>query len=138
LHFVPDGPRRDLPPMGASIMRSQLRHLNKAEREVARTTFYASIAGTGLDAAVNRLTLKQPRWLRSHGGYVAALLQVLGSFRAPHITLSHEVDGHWVTLLDQPGFLVAFGNGPQYGAGMRLAHQAVMNDGLLDICFVRP
>src|SRR5271166_2325752 len=138
LHFVPDGPRRDLPQLGPRIEHSQARRWIEAEHEASRTTYFACIAGTGLDAAVNRLTLKQPRWLRSHGGYVAALLQVLGSFRAPHITLSHEVDGHWVTLLDQPGFLVAFGNGPQYGAGMRLAHQAVMNDGLLDICFVRP
>jgi diacylglycerol kinase family enzyme len=138
LHFVPDGPRSDLPAMGPRIMQSQLRRIAEAEREVERTTFFACIAGTGLDAAVNRLTLKQPRWLRSHGGYVLALLQVLGSFRAPHITLSHEVDGRWVTFLDQPGFLVAFGNGPQYGHGMRLAHQAVMNDGLLDVCFVRP
>src|SRR5208283_2135257 len=43
LHFVPDGPRRDLPQMGARIMQSQLRRLTAAEREVARTTFYASI-----------------------------------------------------------------------------------------------
>jgi len=138
LHFVSDGPRRDLPPMGASIMRSQLRHLNKAEREVARTTFYASIAGTGLDAAVNRLTLRQPRWLRAHGGYVVALLQVLGGFRPPHIRLSIEVEGCWKTRIDEPGFLIAVGNGPQYGHGMRLAHEAQMDDGLLDLCFVRP
>ncbi len=138
LHFVPDGPRSDLPQMGARIMQSQLRHLNEAEREVTRTTFYASIAGTGLDAAVNRLTLRQPRWLRSHGGYVVALLRVLGGFRPPHITLSVEVDGHWQTRLDEPGFLIAAGNGPQYGHGMRLTHEARMDDGLLDMCFVRP
>ncbi len=138
LHFVPDGPRRDLPPMGARIMQSQLRRLSEAEREVTRTTFYACIAGTGLDAAVNRLTLRQPRWLRAHGGYVVALLQVLGGFRPPHITLSIEVDGHWQTRLDEPGFLIAAGNAPQYGQGMRLTHEARMDDGLLDVCFVRP
>ena len=93
MHFVPDGPRRDLPQMGARIMQSQLRRLSEAEREVARTTFYACIAGTGLDAAVNRLTLRQPRWLRAHGGYVVALLQVFGGFHPPHVELSVEVDG---------------------------------------------
>jgi diacylglycerol kinase family enzyme len=138
LHFVPDGPRHDLPQMGPRIMQSQLRRLDEAERETALTTFYASIAGTGLDAAVNRLTLQQPRWLRAHGGYVVALLQVLGGFRPPHIKLSVEVDGQWQTRLDEPGFLIAAGNGPQYGHGMRLTHQAQMDDGLLDICFVRP
>ena len=138
MHFVPDGPRRDLPQMGARIMQSQLRRLSEAEREVARTTFYACIAGTGLDAAVNRLTLRQPRWLRAHGGYVVALLQVLGGFHPPHVELSVEVDGKWQVRVDEPGFLIAAGNGPQYGHGMRLTHQAEMDDGLLDLCFVRP
>jgi len=138
LHFVPDGPRRELPQMGDRIMQSQLRRLSEAEREVARITFFACIAGTGLDAAVNRRTLRQPRWLRSHGGYVFGLLQVLRGFQPPHITLSVEVDGRWQTRLDQPGFLIAAGNGPQYGHGMRLTHRAQMDDGLLDVCFVRP
>jgi diacylglycerol kinase (ATP) len=138
LHFVPAGPRHDLPQMGDRIMQSQLRRLSEAEREVARTTFFAAIAGTGLDAAVNRLTLRQPRWLRAHGGYIFALLQVLGQFQPPHITLSVEADGRWQTRLDEPGFLVAAGNGPQYGHGMRLTHEAQMDDGLLDVCFVRP
>jgi diacylglycerol kinase (ATP) len=48
-----------------------------------------------------------------------------------------EVDGTWQTRLDEPGFLIAAGNGPQYGDGMRLTHQARMDEGLLDICFVR-
>ena len=138
LHFVPDGPRRDRPQLGPRIMQSHLRRLTEAEREIARTTFFGCIAGTGLDAAVNRLTMRQPSWLRAHGGYVVALLQVLGGFRAPHITLFVEVDGRWQTRLDEPGFLIAVGNGPQYGHGMRLTHQAQMDDGLLDLCFVRP
>lgn len=137
MHFVPDGPGRDQSKLGARIMESQLRRLTEAEREIARTTFFCCIAGTGLDAAVNRLTLKQPRWLRSHGGYVVALLQVLGSFRPPRITVSVEACGEWQTRLDEPGFLIAAGNGPQYGNGMRLTHEARLDDGLLDLCFVR-
>ena len=138
LHFVPDGPRRDLPQMGERIMQSQMRRLDEAARAASRTILYSCIAGTGLDAAVNRVTLKQPRWLRAHGGYVVALVQVLGGFRAPHVTLSVEVDGKWQNRVDEPGFLIAAGNGPQYGHGMRLAHEARMDDGMLDICFVRP
>jgi diacylglycerol kinase family enzyme len=137
MHFVPDGPRPDQPKMGTRIMQSQLRRLTEAEREVARTTFFGCIAGTGLDAAVNRLTLRQPRWLRGHGGYVLALVQTLGGFRPPRITVSTLTDGSWRTCLDEPGFLIAAGNGPQYGNGMRLAHEARMDDGLLDVCFVR-
>jgi diacylglycerol kinase family enzyme len=137
MHFVPDGPRRDLPQMGAHIMQSQLRHMTEAEQEVARTTYFSCIAGTGLDAAVNRRTLKQSHWLRGHGGYVVALLQTLGSFRAPHIIVSMDDGRAWKTVIDEPGYLIAAGNGPQYGHGMRLTHRARMDDGLLDLCFVR-
>ena len=137
LHFVPDGPRRDLPQMGARIMESQLRRASEAEREIARETFFCCIAGTGLDAAVNRRTLKQPRWLRGHGGYVLALVQTLGGFRPPRITVSTDDGGSWREIIDEHGFLIACGNGPQYGHGMRLTHRARMDDGLLDLCFVR-
>jgi diacylglycerol kinase family enzyme len=137
MHFVPDGPRRDLPQMGTRIMQSQLRRLTEAEEEVARTTYFSCIAGTGLDAAVNRRTLKQSHWLRGHGGYVVALLQTLGSFRAPRITVSIEEGASWKTVIDERGYLIAAGNGPQYGHGMRLTHRARMDDGLLDLCFVR-
>jgi len=137
MHFVPDGPRRDLPQMGPRIMQSQLRRATEAQDEIARTTVFSCIAGTGLDAAVNRLALKQSRWLRGHGGYVVALLQILGSFQPPRITVSVEEGGVWRTAIDERGFLIAAGNGPQYGHGMRLTHRARMDDGLLDLCFVR-
>jgi diacylglycerol kinase family enzyme len=137
LHFVPDGPRRDLPQMGPRIMQSQLRRAAEADREIAQTAFFACIAGTGLDAVINRVAMRQSRWLRGHGGYVVALMQTLGNFRPPRMTVSLESGGHWETCLDEPGFLVAAGNAPQYGHGMRLAHRARMDDGLLDLCFVR-
>lgn len=137
LHFVPSGPRRDLPQMGGRIMQSQLRRRTEAEREREQTVFFGCIAGTGLDAAVNRLTLKQSRWLRGHGGYVLAMLEVLGGFRPPMVTVEAELERGWHTCVHEPGFLVAAGNGPQYGHGMRLTHAASMQDGLLDICFVR-
>src|SRR5271165_1041394 len=74
LHFVPNGPRADLPQLGPRIEQSQSRRWIEAEREAARTTHFACIAGTGLDAGVNRQTMRQSRWLRAHGGYVVALV----------------------------------------------------------------
>jgi diacylglycerol kinase family enzyme len=137
MHFVPDGPRRDLPQMGGRIMQSQLRRMTEAERGIARTTYFACIAGTGLDVEVNRRALKQPAWARGHGGYIFALLQTLGGFRPPWIKVSALQGGEWNTVIDERGFLLAAGNGPQYGHGMRIAHRARMDDGLLDLCFVR-
>lgn len=137
MHFVPDGPRADLPKMAPRILQWEHRRAIEAEQEVAAQTVFGCITGTGLDAVVNRKTLVQPRWLRGHGGYVFALVQVLASFRPPHMQVSAEINGRWQIVADEPGMLLAAGNGPQYGHGMRLTHEADMNDGLLDICFVR-
>ena len=137
LHFVPSGPRRDLPQLGPRIEISQSRRWIEAVREASRTTYFACVAGTGLDAAISRQTMKHPRWLRSHGGYVLALVETLVRFQPPPITLSLEIDGEWQTPIREPGMQTAIGNGPRYGSGMRLAHLAKLDDGLLDVCFVR-
>ena len=137
LHFVPSGPRRDLPQLGPRIEHSQSRRWIEAEREASRTRYFACVAGTGLDAKVSRQTMKHPRWLRAHGGYVLALVETLVRFQAPLVTVSLEIDGHWQTPVREPGMLIAVGNGPRYGSGMRLAHLAELDDGLLDVCFVR-
>jgi len=137
LHFVPDGPRRDLPQLGPRIEHSQARRWLEAERAATRTTYFAGIAGTGLDAVVSREAARQPRWLRTRGGYVWGLVKSLPRFRPPEVAVSLEIDGCWQTPVREPAMLVAAGNGPRYGSGMRLAHLADMDDGLLDVCFVR-
>ena len=137
LHFVPSGPRRDLPQLGPRIERSQSRRWSDAARAAGRRSYFACVAGTGMDAAISRQTMKHPRWLRSHGGYVVALVQTLIAFRPPLITVSLEIDGHWRTPVREAGMLIAAGNGPRYGSGMRVAHLADMDDGLLDACFIR-
>jgi diacylglycerol kinase (ATP) len=42
----------------------------------------------------------------------------------------------WTTRSDQPTLLAAFANAPAYGGGMKIAPQAKMDDGLLDVCVV--
>jgi len=137
LHFVPSGPRRDLPQLGPRIEHSQARRWLEAEREASRTRYFACVAGTGMDAAISRNAMQHPRWLRSHGGYVLALVETLVRFQPPRVTVSLEIDGHWSTPVREEGMLIAAGNGPRYGSGMRVAHLADMDDGLLDACFVR-
>ena len=137
LHFVPSGPRRDLPQLGPRIERSQSRRWIEAEREAFRTRYFACVAGTGVDAAISRQITKYPHWLRSHGGYVMALMETLIRFRPARMTVSLEMDSHWQTPVREEGMLIAAGNGPRYGSGMRVAHLAEVDDGLLDVCFVR-
>jgi diacylglycerol kinase (ATP) len=50
--------------------------------------------------------------------------------------LAPDANDSWATRSDQPTILAAFANTPLYGGGMKIAPQAKMDDGLLDICVV--
>jgi diacylglycerol kinase (ATP) len=66
-----------------------------------------------------------------------ALVRVLANFHPPQMTVSLEIGGCWQTPVREAGMVIAAGNGSRYGGGMRMAHLAELDDGLLDACFVR-
>jgi diacylglycerol kinase (ATP) len=100
--------------------------------------YFCCVAGVGLDTEVARRANRLPRWLRGHGGYVLSLAPTVFSF-APlpvKIFAADESAAGWVARGDGPTVLAAFANTPTYGGGMKIAPQAKMDDGLLDICVV--
>ncbi len=98
--------------------------------------YYCCVAGAGVDSEANRRANSQSAWLRRHGGYTLAALQAIFSFRPLRITV--EATGEPAPpALSQPGWMVAFANAPTYGGGMRIAPQARLDDGKLDVCFLR-
>jgi diacylglycerol kinase (ATP) len=100
--------------------------------------YFCCVAGVGLDGEVSRRANLLPRWLRGHGGYVLSLAPTIFTF-APlpmKILTASEDNAGWTTRSDQPTILAAFANTPVYGGGMKIAPQARMDDGLLDVCVV--
>ena len=108
-----------------------------------RTHYFCCVAGCGLDSATTRLANHMPRWLRGHGGYALALLPVLLKFPAFSLRLT-QVNGSQFND-KQPNdndraeaekltLLAAFANTQFYGDGMRIAPEADLADGKLDIC----
>ncbi len=88
------------------------------------------VTSTGFDSAVNE------RADRMHGlngtpRYVAALLGELRDFRTHEYVVT--IDGE---VISGRALLVAVGNGPNYGGGMRICPAADMTDGLLDVTWV--
>jgi|SRR5579862_2698291 len=105
------------------------------------TRHFCCVAGIGLDAEVARRANGLPRWLRGHGGYAlsaAPSILTFAPFRMRILTPPQpDVPSEaWVSRSDQPTMLAAFANTPQYGGGMKIAPQATMDDGLLDVCIV--
>jgi len=99
--------------------------------------FFCSVGGVGLDAAVAERANRLPRWLRGHGGYVAALPGALLGFAPLPMKVSAGEDSDYAVRSEKPTTLAAFANGSTYGGGMKIAPGARMDDGKLDVCLIR-
>ena len=97
----------------------------------------ATVVASGFDSKVNERA-NAMTWPRGNLRYTLAILAELRAF-APvpfHLELTDATGG--TRLVDADAMLVAVGNGPSFGGGLRIAHGAVLDDGLLDVCLIRP
>lgn len=120
--------------MGETIMQSNLHHVTD---RMPHHHYFCCIGGAGLDSDANERANKLPYWIRSHGGYLLSGLRALATFRAPQITISSWHNEGWQTRGSGDALLCAFGNAPSYGDGMRMTPCAQLDDGMLDVCYVR-
>lgn len=113
----------------------------KRASDVSRTDlhYFCCVAGVGLDSEVARRANNLPQWLRGYGGYAASLPGALlrfCPFRAKLSMASEPNPERFVIYKDSPIILAAFANTPVYGGGMRIAPNACLDDGRLDLCVV--
>ena len=92
---------------------------------------YLNVAGAGFDSEVNRLANQHLRWAGNRPRYVGAVLAELVVGRTAEFELVLDGEGRRLS-----GWLVAVANGPSYGGGMRVAPQASLGDGLLDVVVI--
>ena len=94
--------------------------------------WFLGVLSCGIDAAVNERA-NALTWPRGTGRYVRALGTVLRTFRpyGYRVTIDGDV---W----ESPGTLVAIANGTSIGGGMRIAPDALLDDGLLDVVIAGP
>lgn len=93
--------------------------------------WYLAVLSCGLDAAV-AARANQLRWPSGAGRYLRAVGAELGHFQpyGYRVTMDGEV---W----ESHGTLVAVANTGIFGGGMKIAPQAVPDDGMLDVVFAR-
>jgi len=103
--------------------------------------YFCCVGGVGLDTQIARRANLLPRWLRARGGYALSLLPALWRFEPVATTISLpglENPDVLVTRNTQSTIVTAFANASSYGGGMKIAPQAQLDDGLLDVCVIRP
>ena len=124
--------------LGPTIMRQHLHHLYEQVRE-ERQIYFCCIAGVGLDAEANARANRMSSWMRGNGGYIVSALRALWSHTPSEVNVEwwNQRDNTSGSFDGTPALLVAFGNAPNYGNGMRMLPRARLDDGLLDLCFVR-
>lgn len=124
-----DLPRND-PQAAADVVVGS--HVRSIDLGKVGATYFVTVLATGFDSKVNERA-NEMRWPRGQMRYSLATLAELRTFRPLPYTI--ELDGE-VRRLD--AMLVAIGNGPSFGGGLRITHGAVMDDGLLDVVVIKP
>ena len=93
----------------------------------------------GLDGEIARRANALPSWLRAHGGYAfslaPALLQFSTFWAKAERTRGREYRGI-CPAAEHTAMAAVFANTPVYGGGMRVAPNAKMDDGQLDVCLI--
>ena len=94
--------------------------------------YFVTVLAAGFDAIVNERA-NQMTWPKGQMRYNIATLAELRTFTPLHYTL--ELDGQAREL---EAMMVAVGNGPSFGGGLRITEGAVLDDGLLDVVLFKP
>ncbi|MEJ7833964.1 MAG: YegS/Rv2252/BmrU family lipid kinase [Nocardioides sp.] len=94
--------------------------------------FYATVMAAGFDAVVNERANRMS-WPKGQMRYNLATLLELRTFEPLPYVL--DIDGTEHRL---PAMLVAVGNGPSFGGGLRITEGAVLDDGMLDVVIIKP
>lgn len=118
---------------GAAAARHLLR--TRPQRiDLARSgdRYFATVLAAGFDAVVNERA-NQMTWPHGQLRYTLATLAELPGFRPlPYLLTLDGVERR----LD--AMLVAVGNGPSFGGGLRITEGAQVDDGLLDVVVIKP
>lgn len=124
-----DIPRKDPGTAAERVIAGEVRTIDLA-RVLDR--YYVSVMAAGFDAVVNERANRMT-WPRGQMRYNLATIAELRTFRPLDYVL--ELDGN---VVHTPAMLVAIGNGPSFGGGLRIAEGAILDDGLLDVVVIKP
>jgi YegS/Rv2252/BmrU family lipid kinase len=90
---------------------------------------FVGVASAGFDSDCNRIANEAPAWL---GGlaYAYSALRGLLSWKPARFTIELDPPGERYSF---SGYSIIVANSPAYGGGMRIAPDALLDDGLLDV-----
>lgn len=129
-------PKKDLAAAARAILSSRPRSMDllRARTADGRERLYVGGGGIGLDAEAAVHASTTYRHVRGRLRYVAAGLRALRGFQ--RLVVRAEFPGSDLPPLDGRVLIAAALNTPTYGAGIRLAPESRVDDGLLSVALV--
>lgn len=124
-----DLPRKDPAAAADRIVTGSPRTVDLAR---SGTKYFVTVLAAGFDAIVNERANRMT-WPKGQMRYNIATLAELRVFEPLPYTL--DLDGETLSL---DAMLVAVGNGPSFGGGLRITEGAILDDGLLDVVIIKP
>jgi diacylglycerol kinase (ATP) len=119
-----------------AVLRGQPKHVDLVRARTAdgRVRLYLGGGGLGIDAEAARLAGGAFRRLPGRARYVASALAAYCGYRS--IAVKAEFPHSELAPIEAKVLLAAVLNTPSYGAGIRLAPEAQLDDGWLDFVIV--
>jgi diacylglycerol kinase (ATP) len=124
-----DLPRTDPAAAADVVIGSRRRRIDLAR---SGDRYFVTVLAAGFDANVNERANRMS-WPKGQMRYNLATLAELRTFEPIPYTL--ELDGATRRL---DAMLVAVGNGPSFGGGLRITEGALFDDGMLDVVIIKP
>jgi diacylglycerol kinase (ATP) len=92
---------------------------------------FFNMAGFGFDAHISALFAKDKT--RGLKGYIKSTLKEIYRYQPQNYRL--EIDGK---TFEQKAFMLSIANSSQFGNNVHISPKALVTDGLLDVCLVKP
>jgi diacylglycerol kinase (ATP) len=130
-----DLPRTDPVAAADRIIASRRRTIDLAR---SGDRYFVTVLAAGFDAIVNERA-NTMTWPRGQMRYNLATLAELRTFRPILYVLQLDdgsADGGGPETVEHEAMLVAVGNGPSFGGGLRITEGALLDDGLLDVVVI--
>ncbi len=124
-----DIPRKDTAAATDVVIGGRERRVDLAR---VGSTYFVTVLAAGFDAIVNERA-NEMTWPKGQMRYNVATLAELRTFKPISYTLDLDGEQHRFEAM-----MVAVGNGPSFGGGLRITEGAVLDDGLLDVVVIKP
>ncbi len=124
-----DIPRKDPEAAADLVIAGRTRTVDLAR---SGSRYFVTVLAAGFDAVVNERANRMT-WPKGQMRYNIATLAELRVFEPLPYTL--QIDD---LQLELEAMLVAVGNGPSFGGGLRITEGALLDDGMLDVVIIKP